>query len=207
MSTKHEYWRQRARKVSMAKKLGVHWKDPLVVEALAEKIITKVNQLPDIIKAETINTLIGIPTLNLQNGKLTEESIQQITAHLTKVKKQKKAWLQLKLKEIQNKKKDTVESMAEIENINLPDICPMLGVPLIYKLYSNGKADGCQASLDRIDSTKGYVKGNVQIISLRANILKRDATLEELAALGIWAARQLWGGAPESEEGEFPDPE
>ena len=35
-------------------------------------------------------------------------------------------------------------------------------------------------SIDRIDSTKGYVKGNVKIISLRANMMKNDANLQEL---------------------------
>lgn len=35
-------------------------------------------------------------------------------------------------------------------------------------------------SLDRIDSSKGYVKGNVRVISARANMLKNNATVEEL---------------------------
>jgi hypothetical protein len=38
-------------------------------------------------------------------------------------------------------------------------------------------------SLDRIDNTKGYVPGNVWVISWRANDLKRNATLEELKLL------------------------
>ena len=35
-------------------------------------------------------------------------------------------------------------------------------------------------SLDRIDSSKGYTPDNVWVISRRANIIKHDATLEEL---------------------------
>lgn len=39
------------------------------------------------------------------------------------------------------------------------------------------------ASLDRIDSEKGYIKGNVVVVSWRANNLKSDGTLEELRTL------------------------
>lgn len=35
-------------------------------------------------------------------------------------------------------------------------------------------------SIDRIDSTKSYTKGNIQIMSWRANRLKMDASLSEL---------------------------
>ncbi len=33
------------------------------------------------------------------------------------------------------------------------------------------------------DSSKGYIKGNVTVVSRRANILKKDATLKELEQL------------------------
>jgi len=60
--------------------------------------------------------------------------------------------------------------------------CPVLGMPLEWSCrrnVGNIVLDG-SPSLDRIDPTKGYVKGNVWIISYRANLIKNNATHEEL---------------------------
>lgn len=38
-------------------------------------------------------------------------------------------------------------------------------------------------SLDRTDNRKGYVRGNVRVISFRANQIKNDASADELRAL------------------------
>ncbi len=82
-----------------------------------------------------------------------------------------------------------LEFTITVADIQLPSVCPILGVPLEYgpKTDENRRYG---PSLDRIDNTKGYVPGNVHVISVRANILKRDATLKELKALGAWAAKQ-----------------
>ena len=59
--------------------------------------------------------------------------------------------------------------------------CPLLGLKLMYKPYKQGlRPPSNYASLDRIDPTKGYIEGNVQILSFRANSIKSDASLEEL---------------------------
>lgn len=44
-------------------------------------------------------------------------------------------------------------------------------------------------SLDRIDSSQGYTRENCQIISDRANRLKRDATPDEILLLADWVKR------------------
>jgi hypothetical protein len=64
-----------------------------------------------------------------------------------------------------------------MDDIVLPDRCPVLGIPL---MIGDGKMTQNSPSLDRIDNTKGYVKGNVVVVSLRANAIKNDAPVEEL---------------------------
>lgn len=77
-------------------------------------------------------------------------------------------------------KEKNLEHNITKEDIFIPEYCPVLGMKLEFS--GNGYADNAP-SVDRIDNTKGYVKGNVQVISWRANTLKRDATLEELKQL------------------------
>lgn len=67
-------------------------------------------------------------------------------------------------------------------DIVIPDICPILGIPLVPNLRSDKRPDNLP-SLDRIIPDKGYVKSNIQVISFRANRLKSDAKPEELAAV------------------------
>ena len=66
-----------------------------------------------------------------------------------------------------------------IADIIVPEKCPYLGTKLVR---GKGRTDA-SPSLDRIDNAKGYIPGNVEVISHRANTLKRDGTAFELAAI------------------------
>ncbi len=65
----------------------------------------------------------------------------------------------------------------------LPTHCPILGIELNYEGTQGKGFFNDSPSIDRIDSTKGYIKGNVMIISWRANRIKADSTVEELRKL------------------------
>ena len=69
-----------------------------------------------------------------------------------------------------------------VEDIVIPDRCPILGIPLRLKAWA-GETGGTDnsPSLDRIDPSKGYVRGNIRVVSNRANTLRNNATLKELA--------------------------
>lgn len=72
----------------------------------------------------------------------------------------------------------TIEYLKSIYPKN--NMCPLLNIPLDWK--SSYKHPNTP-SLDRIDSSKGYIKGNVQWVSWRANQLMSNATPDELLML------------------------
>jgi hypothetical protein len=63
--------------------------------------------------------------------------------------------------------------------------CPVFNMPLEWSAYRGNERLPLpnSPSLDRIDPTRGYVKGNVWIISHKANMFKSYATHEELKTL------------------------
>ena len=65
-------------------------------------------------------------------------------------------------------------------NTRMPDVCPAFKKPFVV-----GDRN-LAPSIDRIDPRKGYVVGNVAIISFRANRLKMNASLAELKQLVAW---------------------
>ena len=77
-----------------------------------------------------------------------------------------------------SKNKDTIE-MEDLRPF--PFHCPVFGIELSYD--KNDYLLPNYATLDRVDNTKPYDKGNVVICSRRANNLKKDATIEELVKL------------------------
>lgn len=66
-------------------------------------------------------------------------------------------------------------------DILVPEKCPLLGIPL---KRGRGRCSDGSPTLDRIDPNKGYTKDNVWVISYRANLIKSDATPEEIVMIG-----------------------
>lgn len=70
------------------------------------------------------------------------------------------------------------------EDITIPEVCPVLGIPIF--LEQQGKAHENSPSLDRFDSSRGYTKDNINVISWKANRLKNNGTLEDFEKIVEW---------------------
>lgn len=78
-----------------------------------------------------------------------------------------------------------------IEDIVLPDVCPLLGMPF---QFGTGSALPNSPSVDCIDPTKGYIKGNIWIISKQANSMKSCASKDELRTFCTNVLRSIEDG-------------
>ena len=80
-------------------------------------------------------------------------------------------------------KMKNMEFTLTLEDLVIPETCPILNIPLGVSEKMPGANS---ASIDRLDSKKGYTKDNINVISNRANSIKSDATFEEFEAIYKW---------------------
>lgn len=65
------------------------------------------------------------------------------------------------------------------DDFHIPDLCPVLGMEMRRNVGHTVPAQN-SPSLDRIIPERGYVRGNVVVVSLRCNRIKYNATVDEL---------------------------
>lgn len=110
----------------------------------------------------------GLSKYDVYNYKWRTENPEAYLIHLARSRAKKKGW----------------EFNLDIDDIKIPETCPVLDIPLFIKQGQQGQGKNPNnPSLDRIDSNLGYIKGNIQIISWRANDLKKNGTLQEFTKL------------------------
>ena len=84
-----------------------------------------------------------------------------------------------------------------VDDIVIPEICPVLGIPL-FPSVGNGRKHPAlipnSPSVDRLDNDKGYTPDNIRVISMRANDIKSNATLDELEAVVAYVKENLFPG-------------
>lgn len=96
---------------------------------------------------------------------------ENLPSHLTSIAKQRA-------------KKNGLPFNITPDDVIIPDRCPLLGIVLKRSRKNRGPSDN-SPTLDRIHPEKGYVKGNVWVISAKANRIKTDANLNEINELVV----------------------
>lgn len=71
-----------------------------------------------------------------------------------------------------------LEFNLELNDICIPAHCPWLGIPLVKRAGAGRHDDS--PSVDRVNPAQGYIKGNIEIVSDKANRMKNNATPNEL---------------------------
>ena len=126
-------------------------------------------------------------TINFREDMINYRTSSKNYEHLQELnlKRQKEALLNFKYylrKAVKERQYFDIDSqyLKELWN-QQKGICPYTGIKLIPQLLSksvNKDNPFIYASLDRIDSSKGYIKGNVEFVSLGINYLKNKFSKE-----------------------------
>lgn len=89
-------------------------------------------------------------------------------------------------------RRDKRDFALTLDDIVIPRKCPILGIELKAEVGSGRDSNPAEndhvPQLDRIDSSKGYVPGNVCVISSKANIQKKNGTAREFLAICAFLA-------------------
>jgi hypothetical protein len=72
------------------------------------------------------------------------------------------------------------------DDIVLPQYCPVLEIKLVSHIGERSGFFADSPSLDRIDNSEGYVKGNVMVISAKANLIKNCGTPEDIERVATY---------------------
>lgn len=110
------------------------------------------------------------------NKKWKQENRERHNAHTQKWRDNNRTKLMFIGAKARAKKKG-IPFDIELSDIVIPKKCPVLGIKLCA---GNGRMHGHSPSLDRIDNTMGYIKGNILVVSQLANVVKSDMTLTRL---------------------------
>lgn len=72
-----------------------------------------------------------------------------------------------------------LEFNLDFSDLELPEHCPLLNIKLEYANEGDSNSYN-HATVDRIDNSKGYIKGNVIVVSRLANNMKNEASFDQL---------------------------
>jgi hypothetical protein len=83
-----------------------------------------------------------------------------------------------------------VDPNLKPEDIIVNEYCPFFNTKIDFTSKKGGLTKN-KYSIDRIDNSKMYMKGNIWVISRFANAMKNDSTLHELKTFSVNIIKQI----------------
>lgn len=156
-------------------------KDPALM--IKKRILRKLLAYDLVVEDDDLATDIQreIKDKVLNENATAEKILKEYLDHANDAAKQKYMFYKLQTS-VANRKGKGVSWNISPEDIIINEYCPFLGTKLVYAptKKSKVKLDDVSASNDRFDNSKGYVKGNVWVISRLANAMKNAASIDQL---------------------------
>lgn len=125
--------------------------------------------------------------------RLWEDAAKRQTQAITKLKEDPgrfdaaiRNWLYSNAKK--RAKKLGVEFTITRDDIPLVHTCPILNIPLNKNI---GRQNDDSYSLDRVDNNRGYIPGNVRVISWRANFIKNNLSQQQAEKLLAYIKKEI----------------
>lgn len=112
-----------------------------------------------------------------------KENPEKYKEFLNKIKlyKEENWWIDIIYRLRNRAKQLNLPFDLEKSDLIIPEFCPILEIPIAIRHENKANC----VSWDRIIPELGYVKGNVRAISLKANLMKSNATFEELQLFAV----------------------
>lgn len=145
------------------------WKNPKIINN--KKITARTNSIKYKIRNEHYNKKYSMSLLEYEKLSSKEKELLEKKVYLFRRKNH-------------NAKRKGIPFNLKFEDIIWPTHCPVLNIKLDYNVKKHWGYNS--PSFDRHYPHKGYTKGNVYIISARANSLKNNGSFAEIKALYLY---------------------
>jgi len=149
-------------------------------ERILEQRKQEYQQSPEKFKEKSIDNYYSNHQENLDKRKRTRVRDKEKLSAAAKTRWRSMSTEEKILKRVKERvRTQNLPFNLELSDIIIPKYCPIFNIPL----FTSDKVGPNTPSIDRVLNNLGYVKGNIRIISMKANSMKGAMTIDECETL------------------------
>jgi hypothetical protein len=128
-------------------------------------------------------TWVKIPRMVAQQWKINNPKRRDDANHHWKVNNRARHLLNQCRGSAKKRKQECTITVDAIEEMLVPMVCAVTGLPLTWEYGGDSAHNPWMPSIDRLDSSKGYVPGNVRAVCWAFNQMRGDFNDEVVMTL------------------------